>query len=56
MKQKRLAWANKYRSWTTDDWKTVAFSDESHIFVHGYTASVVSDEPMKAKHLHPTVK
>jgi hypothetical protein len=25
MKQKRLAWANKYRSWTTDDWMKVAF-------------------------------
>jgi hypothetical protein len=31
MKQKRLAWANKYRSWTTDDWKKVAFSDESRL-------------------------
>jgi hypothetical protein len=36
MKQKRLAWANKYRSWTTDDWKKVAFSDESHHSVQGY--------------------
>jgi hypothetical protein len=37
MKQKQLAWANKYRLWTTDDWK-VAFSNESHFFVQGYTA------------------
>jgi hypothetical protein len=28
MKQKQFAWANKYRSWTTDDSKKVAFSDE----------------------------
>jgi hypothetical protein len=33
MKQKRLASANKYRSWATNDWKTVAFSDKSHIFL-----------------------
>jgi hypothetical protein len=40
MKQKRLAWANKYRSWTTDDWKNVAFSDE----------------PARAEHLQQTSK
>jgi hypothetical protein len=33
MKQNRLEWVNKYRAWTTDDWKKVAFSDESHFFV-----------------------
>jgi transposase len=32
MEQKQMAWANKYRSWTTDGWMKVAFSDE---FVQG---------------------
>jgi hypothetical protein len=53
MKQKRLAWANKYRSWTTDDSK-VSFSNESHLFVQGYRASAVrqsSDEQVRAEHL-----
>lgn len=27
-KQKRLAWALKYRNWTVDDWAKVLFSDE----------------------------
>jgi hypothetical protein len=59
MKQKQLAWAKKYRLWTTDDWKKVAFSDESHIFAQGYRASVVSrssDEPVRAEHLQQIVK
>jgi hypothetical protein len=49
MKQKRLAWASKYSLWTTDDWKNVAFSDETRYFVQGYRESVVrrsSDEPL----------
>jgi DNA-directed RNA polymerase I, II, and III subunit RPABC1 len=40
MKQKRLAWANKYRSWSTDDWKKVAFSDETHFLIQGYRANI----------------
>jgi hypothetical protein len=48
-----------YRSWTTDDWKKVAFSDESYFFVEGYRASVIrrsGDELMRAEHLQKTVK
>lgn len=30
MKEKRIAFAEKYRHWTCDDWKQVMFSDESH--------------------------
>lgn len=29
MKEKRLAWAKKYKDWTEDDWLKVGFSDES---------------------------
>jgi hypothetical protein len=49
-------WASKYRSWTADGWKKVAFSDE---FVQGYRASVVrgsTDEPLRAEHLQQTIK
>jgi hypothetical protein len=59
MKQKQLAWENKYRSWTTDDCKVVAFSDKLHFFVQSYGANVVrhsSDEPVRAEHLQQTVK
>jgi hypothetical protein len=59
MKQKRLAWANKYRSCTTDDLKKVAFSGESHYFVQGDGTSVVrrsGDEPVRVEHLQQTVK
>jgi transposase len=59
MKQKRLAWASEYRSRTTDDWKKVAFSDESHKFVQGYRASVVRrgrDKLVRAEHFQQTVK
>jgi hypothetical protein len=57
--EKRLAWTNKYRSWTTDDWKKVPFSDESHFFVLCYRASIVrrsSDEPVRVEHFQQTVK
>jgi hypothetical protein len=59
IKQKRLACANKYRSWTTDNWKKAAFSDESHFFVRGYRASVVRrscDEPVRVEHFQQAVK
>jgi hypothetical protein len=57
MKQRWLACSNKYRSWTTDDWKKVAFSDELHFFAQGYRANVRrSDEQMRAKHPQHTVK
>ncbi len=30
MLDKRLAFANRYKNWEVEDWKTVMFSDESH--------------------------
>jgi transposase len=33
--QRRLAFAQKYRDWTADDWRRVVFSDESRFFVRG---------------------
>ncbi len=30
MKDKRLAFYERYRNWTVEDWKKVMFSDESH--------------------------
>jgi sulfur transfer protein SufE len=43
MKQKRLEWANKYRSCTTDVWTKVAFSDKSH-FLFRVTEQALSHE------------
>jgi DNA-directed RNA polymerase I, II, and III subunit RPABC1 len=42
-KQRRLAWANTYRSWATDDCKKVVFCDGSH-FLFKVTEQVLSDE------------
>ena len=42
MKKKRLAGARKYESWTSDHWKKVIFSDETHFLVQGYRAVAVS--------------
>ena len=36
MKKKRLQWAKKYKSWGTDQWEKVIFSDETHLEVCGY--------------------
>ena len=33
MKQKRLEWANRYSSWTSDNWSKVVFSDESSLHI-----------------------
>ena len=35
-KKKRLQWAKKYRSWGTDQWEKVIFSDKTHFEVCGY--------------------
>jgi hypothetical protein len=43
MKQKRLAWASKYTSWATDDWKKVAYGD-NHIFLFQVIEQVLSDK------------
>ncbi|GBM90767.1 hypothetical protein AVEN_188989-1 [Araneus ventricosus] len=33
-RQLRLQWAREHRDWTMDDWKTVAWSDESRFLIH----------------------
>ncbi|GBN92603.1 hypothetical protein AVEN_142238-1 [Araneus ventricosus] len=33
-RQLRLQWARKHRDWTMDEWKTVAWSDESRFLIH----------------------
>ena len=39
--KKHLALAEKYRSWTVNDWKKVLLSDETHLFVQGYKSNAV---------------
>lgn len=58
--KRRLAWAKKYQSWTTDDWRRVVFSDETKINVWGsdgckYYWSRPGDK-LKPHHLEFTVK
>ena len=36
-KQKRLAWAEKHKNWTVEDWKKVCWSDESNITLYQTT-------------------
>jgi len=33
-RQQRMKWAQDHRDWTVDDWKKVAWSDESRFLVH----------------------
>ena len=35
MKTKRYKWGLKYKNWTTEDWRRVIFSDETHMLVQG---------------------
>ncbi|GFX04945.1 uncharacterized protein TNCV_2249281 [Trichonephila clavipes] len=36
----RLVWAHQYRHWTVDDWKPVAWNDESHFQLNRADGSV----------------
>ena len=59
MKTKRLRWARKYVGWTTDYWRKVTFSDESHFEVHGYRSQVVrrnKGEPLRPGHIQQAPK
>ena len=59
MKKKRLAWAKKYRKWTTADWKKVLFSDESHFMVQGQQSRFVrrsKGEEIRSCHINQGVK
>ncbi|GBN90033.1 hypothetical protein AVEN_66919-1 [Araneus ventricosus] len=33
-RQLRLQWAREHRDWTTDEWKRVAWTDESQFLIH----------------------
>ncbi|GBM19165.1 hypothetical protein AVEN_79881-1 [Araneus ventricosus] len=33
-RQLRLQWAREHRGWTMDEWKRVAWSDESRFLIH----------------------
>ena len=53
MKKKRLQWGKKYRSWGTDQWEKVIFSDETHFEVCGYNswyARKSISEPLREAH------
>ena len=39
-KKKSLAWAEKYRSWTVNDWKKMFLNDETHLFEQGYKSNI----------------
>ena len=41
IKQKRLAWAKKYKTWSFEEWKNVLFSDETHFLCRDDTASML---------------
>ena len=48
MKKKRYYWAKKYKHWTTEDWRKVVFSDESH-FLFKVSVSNMSDDRLEYK-------
>jgi hypothetical protein len=59
-RKRRLAWAKKYQTWTTDDWRRVVFSDETKVNVwgsdgckHYWSRPAV---PLKPHHIDVTVK
>lgn len=59
MKEKRLAWANKYQKWTKEDWRNVMFSDESHFYVQGQRSQHVrrsAGEKLTEDHIDQSVK
>ena len=59
IKKKRLAWAKKYRYWTTADWKKVLFLDESHFVVQREQSQFVrksKGEKIISSHINQGVK
>jgi hypothetical protein len=58
--RQRLAFANKHKHWTVDDWRRVIWSDESKInrfSTDGRSwAWVRDDEPLQSQHVKQTVK
>ena len=59
MIRKRLAWGRKHRSWTSEQWKKVLFTDESHFIVQGYQNQFIrraAGEPLSPLHVNQCVK
>lgn len=57
-KRKRYEWACKYRSWTSEDWKKVIFSDETTIEVQLAQPRLVrkGSEPLSPLHMSQRIK
>lgn len=59
-KQKRLAWAKRYKNWTVEDWKKVLWTDESKFELFGNKRRVFvrrkPEEKMIPDCVVPTVK
>ena len=59
-KKKRLAWAKKHRNWTSEEWKSVLWTDESKFEIFGSHRRVYvrrrKGERMSAACVVPTVK
>jgi len=59
MKAKRLSWAQRFESWSVEDWRKVLFSDESHFLVQGQRSQYIrrtKGEPIREEHIDQRVK
>ena len=57
--KKRLEWAKQHQNWTTDQWRSVIFSDETQTEVlHDYPryVRVVDGQPLTPAHYNLTRK
>jgi transposase len=59
-RQKRLDFCNKYKNWTTEDWRRVIWSDETKINLFGSSVRSycwrIPGAPSEDHHFRPTVK
>ncbi|KAG1484833.1 hypothetical protein G6F54_013413 [Rhizopus delemar] len=59
-KARRLAWAEEYKNWTSDDWRRMVFSDETKVNVYGSDGCKYywsrPDDKLQLHHLDLTVK
>ena len=59
MKKKRLQWAKKCKSWGTDQWEKVIFSNETHFEMCGYRSWYVRrsiGKPLREAHIQQAPK
>ncbi|GBN83520.1 hypothetical protein AVEN_273983-1 [Araneus ventricosus] len=52
-RQLRLQWAREHRDWTMDEWKRVAWSDESRFLIH-QVDGLVRERPLPGELLLPS--